>query len=92
VGSREGAALVRRIPENRLELGLIAGPTRLWLTALHVLRTGERGALNIEPGGDDSPAYFEARLTLPATEETFKVTQRFVLAETARFVDRLATA
>jgi hypothetical protein len=92
VGSREDALLVRRVPENRLELGFIAGPTRLWLTALHVLRTGQRGALNIEPAGDDSPAYFEARLTLPASEETFKVTERFVLAETARFVDRLATS
>lgn len=92
VGTLEGAALVRRVPENRLDFGFIAGPTRLWLTALHVLRSGASGALNIEPGGDDLPAYFEARLTLPATEETYKVAQRFVLAETARFVDRIATA
>ena len=92
VGTRQGAALVRRLPENRLEFGFIAGPTRLWLTALHVHRNGLSGALNIEPGGDDQPAYFEARLTLPATEETYKVAGRFVLAETARFVDRVATA
>ncbi len=92
VGTREGAALVRRVAENRLEFGFIAGPTRLWLTALHVVRSGERGALNIEPGGDNTPAYFEARLTLPANEETYQVAQRFVLAETARFVDRLVTA
>jgi hypothetical protein len=89
-GVREGATLVRRVPENRLEIGFIAGPSRLWLTALHVLRSG--AGLSIEQGGEDVPAYFEARLALPATEETHAVTQRFVLAEVARFVDRVAVA
>jgi len=64
----------------------------MWLTAFHVLRLGSGGVLNIEPAGDDLPAYFEARLTLPATEETYAVAQRFVLAETARFVDRIVCA
>ncbi len=92
VGTKEGAAIVRPVPENRLEFGFIAGATRMWLTAFHVLRLGSGGVLNIEPAGDDLPAYFEARLTLPATEETFAVAQRFVLAETARFVDRIVCA
>ncbi len=92
VGTRDGAAIVRPVPENRLEFGFIAGATRMWLTAFHVLRLGSGGVLNIEPAGDDLPAYFEARLTLPATEETYAVAQRFVLAETARFVDRIVCA
>lgn len=92
VGTMDGASVVRPVPENRLEFGFIAGATRMWLTAFHVLRLGSGGVLNIEPEGDDLPAYFEARLTLPATEETYAVTQRFVLAETARFVDRIVSA
>jgi hypothetical protein len=92
VGSKEGVTLVRPVPENRLELAFVAGATRVWLTAFHVLRLGTGGALNIEPAGDDIPAYFEARLTLPATDETYAVAQRFVLAETARFVDRIVSA
>ncbi len=92
VGTRQGASVVRPVPENRLEFGFIAGATRLWLTAFHVLRLGSGGSLNIEPTGDDIPAYFEARLTLPATDETHAVAQRFVLAETARFVDRIVSA
>ena len=92
VGTKDGASLVRRVPENRLEFAFVAGPTRMYLTAFHVLRLGDRGVLNIEPEGDDIPAYFEARLTLPASDETFAVAQRFVLAETARFVDRIVSA
>jgi len=92
VGTKNGVAVVRPVPENRLEFGFIAGATRMWLTAFHVLRLGSTGVLNIEPEGDDLPAYFEARLTLPATEETYAVAQRFVLAETARFVDRIVSA
>jgi len=92
VGTKDGATVVRPVPENRLEFAFIAGATRMWLTAFHVLRLGSGGVLNIEPTGDDIPAYFEARLTLPATDETYAVAQRFVLAETARFVDRIVSA
>jgi hypothetical protein len=92
VGTKKGATIIQPVPENRLEFGFIASATRLWLTAFHVLRLGSGGALNIEPTGDDLPAYFEARLTLPATDETYAVAQRFVLAETARFVDRIVCA